>query len=135
MDKKISEFAVATTVITTDIIPIVNSGNNKSVTVGVLSLNLPNLGNKGITKNVVVQNTALAIAITSSLANIPMNVLPYTLANGADGQEITIVSGTANTVTTGTNTFLFDVNASVSLVYITALTRWFVKNSYNVSIS
>lgn len=136
MDSKISAFPVATTVAGTDIIPIVSVGINKIVSVGVMSLNMPNLGNKGITKNTVIPVTGTIIPLTGTLVSLVANVLPYGLANGSEGQELTIVSAGVNTLnpTSATFTSVSMLNNSIiELVYV--LGKWQPKGAHNCIIT
>lgn len=139
MDKKISEFTVASTVLGADIIPIVSGGDNKSVSVGVLSMNLPNLGNKGITKNVVTPVTQPIIPLTSTSMTLAVIGQTYTLANGSDGQEITLVSAGVNTVTPASSyvtTILMGTGGStVTLMFVAALSKWVVKSFHNCTLT
>lgn len=131
MDKKISEFGVATTVSAADLIPIVSSGINKSVTAGVLSLNQPNLGNKGITKNTVVVQTVAALPLTSTV--ILVDNLAYTLATGSDGQTITLISSGSCSLTCSayfTSVSLVQ-SSTLTLIYSSVLTKWVVQSSHN----
>jgi hypothetical protein len=125
-DSKISELPVATTVAVTDILPIVSSGATKSITVGTLSLNLPNIGNKGITKNVVTPVTVQAIPLTYTIVTIPESLLPYTLANGTTGQELVIISEGTNTVDATTISIDMVTDSVVTLIFTG--TKWVVKS-------
>ena len=137
-DKKISELLVATTALGADIIPVVTGGINKSLSVGILSLNLPNLGNKGITKNLPVTALVPAIVLTSSIVILPVSGTPYTLAAGVDGQEVTIVSLDANTLVPISSYFTslqMTHGASVTLLYLTSLTKWICTSSNGVTFT
>lgn len=137
-DKKISEMLVATTLLATDLIPIVTGGVNKSVTGGVLSLNLPNIGNKGITKNIVVSSTTNTIPVTASLVTLPVSVTPYTLPAGTDGQEITIISLGVNTVTTAfgyVTSIGLITGSSITLVYLQSISKWIPKGYHNATLT
>ena len=101
MDSKISQFPMALVVPVGALMPIVVNGVNQIVTTGVFSLNLSNLGNKGITKNAVVVATVATIPLTASLVVLPVSVTPsFTLAVGSAGQEIKLVAIDPVTVTT-----------------------------------
>jgi hypothetical protein len=72
MDSKISDFPVATGTSVADLIPIISGGLNKTVTVGIFSLNLPNLGNKGISKNIVTPvSSGTVIPLTNTIKAKP----------------------------------------------------------------
>jgi hypothetical protein len=138
MDKKISEFPVATGVSATALIPIVNAGVNETLTIGVLSLNLPNFGNKGLTKNLVVAATVAAIPVTAALVTLPLSVTPYTLAAGTDGQEICLVSLDTNTVTSPASYFtsiLLGSGSSITLMYIASISKWIPKSYHNATLT
>ena len=127
MDKKISQFSVATDVLATDLIPIVSGGINKSVAAGLFSLNLPNIGNKGITKNVVTPIVAgLVIPLTKTLVTLPTALTDYTLGAGTPGQEITLVSLAANVKVVPSSALFL----SVSMGNGSSLTLIFVGNSW-----
>lgn len=133
MDQKISEFGSATTLAATDLIPIISSATNKIITAGVFSLNLPNLGNKGITKNTPLIASGDVIAITGTLVLLPSLMSAYTLPNGSDGQEITLVSPSENSVNfnTPTSTITMGIDSVVTLVF---LSKWFIKSSRNITV-
>lgn len=123
-DKKISEFPVASTVLATDVLPIVSAGANKGITAGVFALNLPNFGNKGITKNTPVAPSTAAIPLTATVVKLPIGAT-YTLAAGQDGQELLIVAlSVGSTVTTTGSTFAsasFTNGGLLQLIFITGI--------------
>lgn len=137
MDSKISEFPVASIVPVGALMPIVVSGANQVVTAGVFSLNLPNLGNKGITKNVVTTATVAAIPFTTTLVVLPVAVTPsFTLANGGDGQEIKLIAFDAVTVTPNSSTVAsiqMGNNSSVTLVFVS--TKWVPLSNHNCTFT
>lgn len=138
MDKKISEFPVAVGVTVTTIIPVVVDGINKGLTVGVLALNMPNLGNKGITKNTIIQATGAIIPLTCTVVSLPLSANPYTLPNGSDGQEITIVSLaniTVNISSGYSNTVSMNVGSAVTLIFLLSVSKWVVKSFNNCTIT
>lgn len=130
MDSKISEFPVAATVAATAIIPVVVDGVNKSLSVGILSLNLPNFGNKGITKNVVIQASGAAIPLTGTLVTLPVLGVSYTLQNGSDGQEITLVSLGNNVVVVGSVQINMSNESVVTLLYLNTLSKWIITSEF-----
>jgi len=137
-DKKISELLVATTALGADLIPVVTGGVNKSLSVGILSLNLPNIGNKGITKNAPVSVTVAAIPLTASVVVLATPDLQYTLGTGADGQEVTLVTSGTNVVVPIASYFTslqMTSGASVTMIYFTLLSKWVVKCSNGVSFT
>ena len=134
MDQKISDFATVSTIFASDILPIVSVGENKSISVGLLSLNLPNIGNKGITKNTVVSPQGASIPLTGTLVKLVGNQTPYTLPSGSDGQEIVLVA--LGTLTVESNASYFQsVNmhesSSLSLIFVLAAGKWIIKSSHN----
>jgi len=136
-DKKISELLVATTALGIDLIPIVSGGVNKSLTVGILSLNLPNVGNKGITKNLPVVAALVAIPLTSSIVVLSTPDLQYTLGAGVDGQEVTLVTSGTNVVVPIASYFTslqMVPGGSVTLLYLTSLSKWIIKSSNGVTV-
>jgi hypothetical protein len=137
MDKKISEFVAASTLLGNDIIPIVSAGVNKSISAGLFGMNLPNFGNKGISKNVVTPVMTNTIPVSVTLCVIPTNLLPYTIPNGVDGQEITIIS-TGNNSITLSNGYISVINmvagSSLTLTFITSIGKWIPKSYHGISI-
>lgn len=137
-DKKISEFPVSTGILATDLIPIVTGGVNKSVSVGVLLQNIPNLGNKGITKNVVTQATAQSIPVNVSTVILANLGTFYILPNGVDGQELTLLSDVPSVVNVASGqmlTLTFIQGSVANLIFIGAINKWFLKSSNNVTVA
>jgi hypothetical protein len=134
MDAKLSSFPLASTLLSTDVIPVITSGANKTITGGVLSLNLPNIGNRGITKNAVLEASVISLPLTSTLISLPELIQPYTLGNGTDGQEIMIVSKGVNVVNIASGTIssaTMMLGSTISLVFIGSLSKWVVKGTHN----
>lgn len=130
MDQKISQFNAASTVAATDILPIVSEGANLKLSIGVLSLNLPNIGNSGITKNVPVSPSGTTISLLNSLVGLSV-AATYSLAVGGPGQEITIVNkiNTPSNLNYGSGSVTIGARGAITLVCIDA--SWFVKSSNN----
>lgn len=124
MDSKLSTFPEVTEVGIFDKIPLLASGTNKLVTVGFLTQNMPNIGNKGITKNAITLPTSVALPLTGTLINLPYSALPYTMGAGVPGQCVVIVSNGINTLQVSGKTMTFPVDGSVTLYYIS--TKWVV---------
>lgn len=124
MDSKLSEYPEATNISSTDKFPIISANANKIVSAGVLFQNIPNIGNKGITKNVVTSPTSVVLPLTGTLINLPFSALPYTLGSGVSGQCLVIVSNGINTLQFGSKTATFPVDGSITLHYIT--NKWIV---------
>lgn len=136
MDSKISAFPVASTLSAAALIPMVVGGVNQVITIGVLSQNLPNVGNKGITKNVVTASDTTNIPLTTTLVVIPASVTPYVLPNGVGGQELKIVSTGASTVNITSSlvsTISMVSDSSVTLVFIA--TRWVPLSYHNCTLT
>ena len=134
-DKKISQFPVSTTVIVTDLVPIVSGGANKVVTVGTIALNMPNIGNNGITKNMVTAVTSTTIPLNKTILTLDSNIVPYTLGVGGNGQEIVLVALGACTVLSNSSYFTslgMDADSSIVLVYVDSVSKWITKSSHNV---
>lgn len=128
MDAKISALPTSTTPSVTDIIPIASAGVTKGLTVGSLAMNLPNLGNKGITKNAVTTASSSAIPLTGTIILLPESMLPYTLANGVSGQEIVLVSAGPNTVNISSGyvpTLVLTTDTVATLLFVG--TKWLAK--------
>lgn len=135
MDSKISAFAVASTLASTSLIPIVESGVNKVITAGVFSSNLPNIGNKGVTKNIVTQVSTQTISLLNTVYVLPSSGTPYILPNGVDGQEIKLISNTSNSIlpTSALNisSISMNVGSSITLIFIGSLSKWVPLSVYN----
>lgn len=140
MDKKISELAIANTIIGGDLIPIVTGGVNKSVSAGVFTMNQPNIGNKGITKNAPIQAVSgTPIALTSTLVVLPATGTPYSLPNGVDGQEITLVSAGVCTVVPISSlitNIILNAGSTITLVYLEGtINKWVPKSYHNATLT
>jgi hypothetical protein len=134
-DKKISQFPVATTISAVDIVPIVSGAVNKIVTIGVICLNLPNIGNTGITKNTVNNVVSTAIPLTKTIITIDGNIVPYTLGAGADGQEVVLVAlgdCTVLPINADFTSIGMASGSSIVLMYIGSLAKWVPKSYHNV---
>lgn len=137
MDAKISDFLSLSVVSAADVLPIVSAATSRKVTVGVLTLNLPNIGNSGITKNKPVAATGVAIPLTGTVVTLPVSVPSYTLANGSDGQEITLVSLGVNQVlpvSSYVTSIAMGNGSSITLVYILSIAKWIPKSSYGCTV-
>lgn len=135
MDQKISQFPIATDILAPDYIAILQGGLNKIITAGVLALNLPNFGNKGITRNTPIVASVPAIPLTATIVVLPVAVPAYTLAAGTNGQEITLVSRGTNVVTLvggSWTTATLTTNSTITVLYETD--HWVVKSSHLVTI-
>lgn len=116
------------------LIPIVVNNVNQVVTAGVFSLNLPNLGNKGITKNAVVVATVAAIPLTASLVVLAVEVTPsFTLAVGTAGQEIKLVAIAPVTVTAQLLSISMGTKSSITLVFVSG--EWVPLSQHNCTIT
>lgn len=139
MDSKISEFAVASTLTSTALIPIVDAGVNKIITGGVFSSNLPNFGNKGITKNVITLVSVQTIPLLSTVYVLPSSGTPYILPNGVDGQEIKLISSTSNSIlpTSALNisSISMNVGSSITLIFVGTLLKWVPLSVYNCTLA
>ena len=138
MDAKFSDFPSAQTIGVTDFLPIVRGGKNQTITAGTLFLNIPNVGNKGISKNVVVSvvGTNSTIPLTGSLINIGVSQTGFTVPNGSDGQELVIISASANALyftSAFVTTVLMGIGSSLTVVYLAALNKWVIKSQHNCS--
>lgn len=134
MDAKISEFPTTATLSVADIIPIVANGDNKSITVGAFALNLPNLGNKGITKNAVVTVTGGAIPLTGTVVSLLSSPTPYSLSSGSGGQTIILIASGDLTVQPeafGNQKIGMTRASSVTLMFITSIGQWVCLSQIN----
>jgi hypothetical protein len=136
-DRKISEFPVATAVTAVDIIPVVAGGVNQALTVGVLALNMPNVGNKGITTHSIVAGAVQTLPLTKTVVYLTDIGVNYILPVGNDGQVITIiapVAGVVSIVSGYATDITFSVGGSATLIYSTALTKWTILSLHNASV-
>ena len=132
-DRKISEFPVATAVAAVDILPVVSGGVNQALSVGVLALNLPNVGNKGITTHSIVAGAVQTLPLTKTVVYLTDIGVNYILPVGNDGQIITIiapVAGVVSIVNGYTDSISFSVGGSASLIYSTTLNKWTILSLY-----
>jgi hypothetical protein len=126
MDKKISELPVAVTVSAVDVIPIVASNINRKVSIGTLIA----AAKAPVVSNLVPTVTGVyAIPLTSSSATIIQ--VPgggsYTLADGVDGQNITIFAISPTTVAFNAQTATFATNGLLELIFLNS--DWQVKSA------
>lgn len=138
MDKKISEFAAATGLNAVDLIPIVSAGGNKSITAGMFAANLPNVGNKGTTKNTVVSATVASIMVSASTL-VRLTLSAHILQDGGDGQQVKLFSTIPSTLTFATpgiyTQISFIANGFVTLRFVGGV-GWIVEsNNSAVTIS
>lgn len=134
MDRKITQFPANATVLAADLIPIVSAGSNAAVTAGVFSLNLPNAGNRGLSKDLPVTVAPGVIALTSTV--MKLNGV-YTLATGTEGQYIELVALDASTVTVASSpisTVILSANQIVALRFITGI-GWLIVSNTGASIT
>ena len=111
---------------------IIRNGENFVVAAGVYSLNQPNHGNKGITKNAPMIATA-DIPQTGTLVLISNAALTYTLANGSDGQSLTLVSTVAKSLMVSGLLVTFINGSSLTLVFTGG--RWCITSAFNCTIT
>lgn len=138
MDNKLSGYALVTSALSPTTKIVIIQDGNKLLDVGYLALNLPNFGNKGITKNVPVTASAIAIPLTSTNVKLPANIVPYTLANGTEGQEITLIALGDVVVTPdalGYSNIEMSVGDTVTLLFVDSTIKWTVKNNFNCIIT
>lgn len=140
MDAKFSDFTTAQTIGVADFFPIVRNGQNQTITAGTLFQNIPNIGNKGITKNAIVSvaGSNTTIPLTGSLINLAISQSGYTVPNGSDGQEIVLVSAGANSIyftSAFVTTVRMGVGSSLTVVYLSNLAKWVIKSQYNCTFS
>lgn len=138
MDKKISELGSASAVLSTDFLPIVSGTTNYKITTDVLFGNTPKLGNKGLSKNVVGAPIGNVIPLTYTLVLLPTSGSAYTLGAGVDGQNITVISNVANSMTFvggSKTTATFSGESSITLTYINSLSKWIINQSYNTTLT
>jgi hypothetical protein len=89
-DKTISQLTEATSLIASDVFPIVTAGETKKVSVDALSSSLTNLKNSG-TVSVSCSSTVVSGAIPlttdfTQLSNLTGATASFSLANGTEGQ-------------------------------------------------
>lgn len=132
MDSKVSDLTPATIVLATDVIPLASVGSTISykLSIGVLTLNMPNFGNKGITKNVITSASSIAIPLVGTIITLPETLVPYTLANGTAGQELVLISLGTNIVNIASGSvpsLNLVLDSVVTLIFIG--TKWVIKSS------
>ena len=134
MDSKFSDFPKAQSIGVTDFFPIVKDGDNQTITAGALFLNLPNLGNKGITKNAVVVASSASVPLTATLVVLPALQGFYTVPNGSEGQEITLLSADINSLyfSSAFNANVqMGVGSSLTVVFTSSIGKWIPKSHHN----
>jgi hypothetical protein len=120
-DTKISAFIPATTVALVNIVPIVQSGANKSATLGQLK-SLTNLPLMGVT-------TATAVSLSFDVVSISG---ACTVPAGTNGAKITLVSTDAGSVTGAGISFTFAAaGATISLIWLNA--KWNVLSAFGMT--
>lgn len=135
MDQKISEMTSAAGLLAADLIPIVSGGVNKVISGGVLSQNLPHVGTTGIFKLVPAVQSGAAISLTRSTSVLP-NGGAYTLASGTDGQVIYLLSqGVCTVQFNSVETASFTAKGTLTLLYVSSESSWFVLTARNVVLS
>lgn len=134
-DKKVSELVSATGVDASDLLLVASGGVSKKLTVGMLASNLPNVGNKGITKNVPVSTLVTDVPLTSTV--VKLSLTSHTLAAGNEGQEITLIGSGNNVVSltgAGVSTITMPADGSTcTLVFSSA--KWYVKSYFLTSFT
>ena len=120
-DTKISAFAPATTVALANIVPIVQSGANKSATLGQLK---------------TLVNTPLTGTTTAGAVSLSFDVVSIsgicTVPVGTDKAKITLVSTDAGSVTGTGISFTFGASgATISLIWLNA--KWNVLSVFGMT--
>ena len=131
-DKKISEFGQAPSAIGTDIIPIVQAGVNKKITVDALCQSLPKVKNTGILTNAIGNVTETEIPINKALGKLTLS--NHTLAVGESGQEITLIGSGSNVIALVGQSFTSVTfpTAGQTVTLVSDGTTWFVKSHFSV---
>jgi hypothetical protein len=137
-DKKVSELTVVTSVNTTDVLPLVQSGSTKRVTADVLFNNVPgNLKYAGVLAQSITPEvvTSGAVNVTSNMSHLSNSTgvdVTLTLPAGTPWMEKTLVATvlTSNNVIVtldgeGFTTLTFnDVGDTAKLLYTNS--KWYV---------
>ena len=119
-DTKISAFTPATTVALANIVPIVQSGANKTATLGQLKT-LTNTPLMGVT-------TAAAVSLSFDVVSISG---ACTVPSGTDGVKITLVStGPGSLTGTGVSFTFAASGATISLIWLNA--KWNVLSVFGM---
>ena len=130
MDIKISDLPATTAISGLDIVPVVSSGVLKTFSIDLLTKNLPNVGNKGTSSNAPVRVITSVIAPTASLFLLPISSIPYSIGDGFDGQEITLVSLSSSIVLVNGISVIMPNESVLTVIY---LTKWLIKSSFGCS--
>lgn len=133
MDSKFSDFPKSQSIGVTDFFPIVKDGDNQTITAGALFLNLPNFGNKGITKNAVVVASGASVPLTGSLVVLPPSESSFDVPAGSDGQEITFISLGSNYINYNSEIIEMQNGSTMTMVYLTIASKWFITSYYDNS--
>lgn len=134
MDSKFSDFPKAQSIGVTDFFPIVKDGDNQTITAGLLFLNLPNLGNKGITKNAVVVASGASVPLTGTVVVLEPSEAPYSLVDGSNGQTIIIVGAgdlTIHPQSFGNQVIGMNAASTITLMFVSALGQWVCLSNIN----
>ncbi len=137
-DKKISELTAATSVSTTDVVPIVQGTTTKKITATVLFENIPSsIKYAGICAEVGAPDTVQSGAISTVtaityLSNITTSSMIVTLADGIQGQEKTLLM----TVKTTDNIVLTCTHSSFTNITFTGINQTaklkFMNDKWNI---
>ena len=120
-DTKISAFTPATTVALANIVPIVQSGANKTATLGQLKT-LTNTPLMGVT-------TAAAVSLSFDVVSISG---VCTVPVGTDGAKITLVSTAAGSITAAGIAYTFASSGeTISLIWLNA--KWNVLSVFGMT--
>jgi hypothetical protein len=137
MDKKISELVAATSVLATDVLPLVTGNVNKKVSVATLTraIKSPSYGEvlfNPANPLVFVDTIPLTFDVIA-ISDNPNHV--YILPAGVPGQSLTVyATQTTELVYTNTTTifsFSFSLDGLAELIFINGI--WRVKSSSNVA--
>ncbi len=121
-DTKISAFTPATTLALANIVPIVQSGANKTATLGQLKL---------------LANTPLISAVSTAVVSLSYDVVSIsgacTLTPGTDGAKIILVSTGAGSISgTGISYSFLMGGATISLIWLNG--TWNVLSVFNMTL-
>lgn len=131
-DKKISEFGQAPSAIGTDIIPIVQAGVNKKITVDALCQSIPKIKNSGVSVNAIATVTVTEVPINKTLAKLTLG--SHTLAIGESGQEMTLIGQGTNALTLVGQSFTTVTfpTPGQTVTLVSDGTMWYVKSHFSV---
>lgn len=132
MDTKASQFPILNYIEPEDRVFIITAdGKNRLIT----AINL----SSGINKmNVIGEVAGTVISLDSVSVLLMTPFIPHTLQNGSDGQEITLIGGVDDVVVDFDTSYItkayLNLSSTITLIYVSALSKWVVKSHHNATL-